>query len=225
MARRISDTGDNGPLLRSLALPAAAAATAAAPGLLFRSPVTGGAQGPGRAALFSPMPMSPPPRLGASGPAASSSAWAPAGGDGAAAAAAAAAAGAAGRDLMLVQSGRPLESMDAYLAQVGIGMALGILLEGTGMLDHDAIGVGSEPDAPYRQVHLNQLRRRVSALVGQLPPPQQRVLREHYVHDRPFEEVARCLGVSRGRISQIHRQALDALHQALAHHEPCDLSC
>lgn len=113
----------------------------------------------------------------------------------------------------------------AYLAQVGIGMALGILLEGTGMLDHDAIGVGSEPDAPYRQVHLNQLRRRVSALVGQLPPPQQRVLREHYVHDRPFEEVARRLGLSRGRISQIHRQALDALRQALAHHEPCDLSC
>lgn len=113
----------------------------------------------------------------------------------------------------------------AYLAQVGIGMALGILLEGTGMLDHDAIGVGSEPDAPYRQVHLNQLRRRISALVGQLPPPQQRVLREHYVHDRPFEEVARRLGLSRGRISQIHRQALDALRQALAHHEPCDLSC
>jgi RNA polymerase sigma factor for flagellar operon FliA len=123
---------------------------------------------------------------------------------------------------------KPLPEGDglfAYLAEVGIGLALGILLEGTGMVDQDAIGVASEPELHYRQVEMAQLKRRLAQLVGRLPTQQRRVLQLHYLHDHSFADVAVQLEVSRGRVSQIHRQALDALRRALTDGAACDLAC
>jgi RNA polymerase sigma factor FliA len=116
------------------------------------------------------------------------------------------------------------DGMLAYLAEVGIGLAIGILLEGTGMVDNDAMGLATEPGQHYRQLELSQLRRRAAELMTRLPPPQRRVLQLHYLQDHSFVDIARDLELTKGRISQIHKQAIEALRQALRGRSGCDVT-
>lgn len=117
------------------------------------------------------------------------------------------------------------QQLFAYLAEVGIGLALGVLLEETGMVDRDAAGVASEPEQHYRQVEMSQLKRRIAELVDTLPNPQRSVLQWHYLQDVSFTDIADRLDLTRGRVSQLHRQALESLRSALARGQGCDLSC
>ena len=98
------------------------------------------------------------------------------------------------------------------LGEIGVGVALGFLLEGTGML------VDSEdtlPDNAYAQVEMRQLRQRLWQLVEQLTERETQVIRRHYLQQQPFEDIARALDLSRGRISQLHGQGLQRLRLLL----------
>ena len=111
-----------------------------------------------------------------------------------------------------------------FLAEVGIGLALGVLLEGTGMVDRDALGQSSEPDGLYQQVELAQLRQRVAKLVDKLPEQQRTVLHSHYVLDTTFEQIAGDMRLSKGRVSQIHKQALETLRRRISDRPSLSLS-
>jgi RNA polymerase sigma factor for flagellar operon FliA len=100
-----------------------------------------------------------------------------------------------------------------------------VLLEETGMIDRDAHGVASDPHHQYRQVEMSQLKTRLSALVESLPPAHRSVLQWHYRHDHSFVDIAQRLDLSRGRVSQIHKQALESLRQALVGCQSCDVAC
>jgi RNA polymerase sigma factor FliA len=117
------------------------------------------------------------------------------------------------------------DQLFAYLAEVGIGLALGVLLEETGMIDRDACGAMSDMQQQYRQIEMSQLKTRLSALVECLPPDQRSVLQWHYRHDDSFVDIAQRLDLTRGRVSQIHKQALESLRQALTGGQPCDVAC
>lgn len=112
-----------------------------------------------------------------------------------------------------------------YLADVGIGLAICCLLEDTGMVD-----AGEALDRPaserhYEPIELAQLRRRLNELVDRLAPQQRTVIRYHYLQEHSFEEIAGMMRVTRGRISQIHRQALGALRTGLSPGDGCDAVC
>lgn len=109
-----------------------------------------------------------------------------------------------------------------FVAEVGLGLAISWLLEGTGMVDN---GETSQNLPFYQSMELRQLRERVLELVKSLPPQQSRVIARHYLQELPFEEIATMLGLSKGRISQIHKQALLALRSALEHPPPRQISC
>jgi RNA polymerase sigma factor for flagellar operon FliA len=47
--------------------------------------------------------------------------------------------------------------------------------------------------------------------VDSLPPQDRMVLRSHYLQELPFDEIAAMLQLTKGRISQIHKQALQRL--------------
>jgi RNA polymerase sigma factor for flagellar operon FliA len=64
-------------------------------------------------------------------------------------------------------------------------------------------------------VAIRQLRARLLHAVDGLPPQQKTVIRSHYLQGIPFERVADTLGLTKGRISQIHRQALLHLRGAV----------
>ncbi len=103
----------------------------------------------------------------------------------------------------------------AFLRRVGdlgFGVALGILLDGSGMVE--------APDRPvevsyFQRTELQQLRDRLRELVGQLPESERRVVAYHYFQGVQFEEIATLLSLSKGRISQIHKRALQRLQERM----------
>lgn len=95
-----------------------------------------------------------------------------------------------------------------FVSEIGLGLALSWLLEGSGMVD---AGDRSHVQPFYASVELRELREQLLLLVKQMPAQQSRVITAHYLQDIPFEEIARSMGLTRGRISQIHKQALGAL--------------
>jgi RNA polymerase sigma factor for flagellar operon FliA len=123
-------------------------------------------------------------------------------------------------------SKRSQQALFDYLAEVGIGLALGVLLDGTGMVHDDSLdrraAVVSPEVSYFRQQELRELRERIKDLVSRLPSQEQWVIRYHYLQELPFEEVAKAMDVTRSRVSQLHRQALKSLRQHLAERKHCD---
>lgn len=107
------------------------------------------------------------------------------------------------------------EQLLRYVSEVGIGLALSWLLEGTGLVEQAGAGA---PAPFYQPAALRQLRERLLQAVDALPPQERQVLRSHYLQDEPFAHVAATLHVTKGRVSQIHRQALLRLRAALREH-------
>lgn len=111
------------------------------------------------------------------------------------------------------------EALFRYLAEVGVGIALGVLLEGSGMVDPEAFGsdaTSGSPEAKYfRDDEIRVLQRAVRDMVARLTDKEQSVIQSHYLHEMPFERIAKSMGVTRGRVSQLHRQALEKLRLAL----------
>lgn len=119
----------------------------------------------------------------------------------------------------------------AYLAEVGIGIALGVMLEDTGMVAADGESEGGEvaavsvsPDVLYfRKTELQRWQEQLREALARLPAQESRVIRYHYQQEVPFDEIAAMLGVSRSRVSQLHRQGLGKLRHMLGQGPPCDV--
>lgn len=113
---------------------------------------------------------------------------------------------------------RSPDKLFRYLAEVGVGLALGVLLEGTGMVDTEPF-VESHAPSPevsyFRKTEMRRLCTLLRGLVGRLPEQHRRVIGYHYVQEIPFDEIAATMGVTRGRISQLHRQGLLKLRELL----------
>ncbi len=102
----------------------------------------------------------------------------------------------------------------ACLAELAIGMAVGFALDDSGMY-RDAQQEGEYRDNSYVGLELRQLRQRLQALVEQLPARQRQVIVAHYLQQMTFDDVARMLNLSPGRIAQLHREGLEGLRSAL----------
>lgn len=117
------------------------------------------------------------------------------------------------RALSLREGAAPAGDLFSELAGIAVGFALGYLLEGSGL-------VASSVDEPrYRQDFYGETEQRererlLARLVDALPEQERRVVRYHYYQGLPFTEIADLMGVSKGRISQIHRQALQLIREA-----------
>jgi RNA polymerase sigma factor FliA len=108
--------------------------------------------------------------------------------------------------------GQSPEQLMRFVAEVGIGLAVCWMLEGTAMVE-DAAGTTSIPF--YQSAQLRQMRERLVQAVERLPPQERTVIRHHYLQEVPFERIAADLQLTKGRISQIHKQALLHLRRLL----------
>lgn len=102
----------------------------------------------------------------------------------------------------------------ARVADVAIGLALGFMLEDSGMfLDpHAEPGLA---DGTYRSAELRSTCLLVNDSLAHLAAPERRVLSLHYLQGMPFTDIADELGLTRGRISQLHRAGLAGLQRRL----------
>ena len=110
----------------------------------------------------------------------------------------------------------------ARLAELAVGLAVGFALEHSGM--HRAEDA-EYADNSYHGVELKQLRARLRELVARLPEPQRQIVYAHYVQNQGFDDVAHHMDLSRGRIAQLHKDALDRLRTLLRQQGGVDLSC
>jgi RNA polymerase sigma factor FliA len=113
------------------------------------------------------------------------------------------------------------EELFGYLAQVAIGLALGYILEDSGMFQKRNSSYMSNG---YASVETSQLRERMNSLLDKLPERERRVLKYHYMNHVPFEEIAGILSVTKGRVSQIHKHAIELLREALKEVRSCDVA-
>lgn len=97
------------------------------------------------------------------------------------------------------------EQLRRIVAEAGIGLAVCWMLEGTAMVD---AGASAGTLHFYEGAQLRQLRQRLAQAVDRLPPQERMVIRHHYLQDVPFDRIAAEMQLTKGRISQIHKQAL-----------------
>jgi RNA polymerase sigma factor for flagellar operon FliA len=99
------------------------------------------------------------------------------------------------------------------LSDLAVGLALGLMLEGTGLIDQGS-QADSRPNA-YDSLAWRETQAILVSEVLALPEGEKIVVRQHYDHGLPFAQIAELMSLSRGRISQLHRAALDRLRKRL----------
>lgn len=107
------------------------------------------------------------------------------------------------------------------LADLAVGLALGYALEDSGLMP-DPVAV--IPDNAYARTELAQLRRQLTQLMSQLPVAERRVIQRHYFQQQAFDHIALELGLSRGRVSQLHHAGLRRLRELLRQARHLDAS-
>jgi RNA polymerase sigma factor for flagellar operon FliA len=113
------------------------------------------------------------------------------------------------------------EQLFSCLADVGFGLALGYLLDGSGVSDaSEPIAIASQ----YDRLEMKQLQQRIRRMLTTLPDMEQRVIRYHYLQNMPFHEIAARCVLTKGRISQLHRSALAMLGEEIRQTKRCDVA-
>lgn len=86
------------------------------------------------------------------------------------------------------------------------GLAVGLLLDGEAASD-----LFPQGDRVERAIEAQQLGTLLEQAVAHLPEKEELVVRLHYFQHLPFVEIAALLGLTKGRISQIHKSAMTRL--------------
>jgi RNA polymerase sigma factor for flagellar operon FliA len=118
------------------------------------------------------------------------------------------------RSLKPVRSKNAGASAIEQLAELAAGLALGLMLEGTGLLMDENTDPSAQATA-YDSVAWKESISRLDREVAALPEREQAILRYHYLQDMNFDQLAALLNISKGRVSQLHRSALLALRKRL----------
>lgn len=123
------------------------------------------------------------------------------------------------KDIDRVQSLLPAaeskNSATQKVAEIAIGLAIGLLLESAGL----AVSKEATDNTPgsFESLAFKQLQHAVYAEIENLPAPEDRIILGHYLNGIAFVNLARLLNLSKGRISQLHKQALARLRKSLKH--------
>lgn len=117
--------------------------------------------------------------------------------------------------LKSLKDSAPVEATDPleFLREIALGLATGLLIEGKIDPQNDDLP-GSDPSA-YDAVAWRQLVVELKARLDHLPEREAAILKYHYDLDIQFSEIAQLFGISKGRVSQLHAQALKRLRSAL----------
>ena len=98
------------------------------------------------------------------------------------------------------------------MAELTLGLAIGFMLEDTGLISGSNDDAGDEA---YQSSHLAQLGELLTGAIEQLPERESQIVRYHYLQGVRFDLIADMLGVSKGRVSQLHKRALQRLRDRI----------
>jgi RNA polymerase sigma factor FliA len=100
------------------------------------------------------------------------------------------------------------DPLEAFVATT-VGLGLGFLLEAKSFPGRE-----EQPDA-YAELEREELGAAVVEGVEQLSEREQAIVTLHYFHHIPFVDIAAQLGITKGRVSQLHKRALERLRAML----------
>lgn len=110
------------------------------------------------------------------------------------------------RDSLLEdENADPVERLIRLVSSLGLGYALGAAVEA----EHVVV------PTPYDEAVKQQLRERVHGHLARIPERERLVLELHYLQHMAFIDIAQALELTKGRISQLHRQALERLRSRM----------
>lgn len=103
------------------------------------------------------------------------------------------------------------------LAEAGLGYALLTLSDGAMVQGDNTPPIA---DTAFSSAELKQFSQRLDAYLGRLTVRESQVIKAHYLHAEALRDIAKKLGLSNARVTQLHRQGLKRLRDLLAN---CDL--
>ncbi len=121
--------------------------------------------------------------------------------------------------LRLAAAESPMDPFEALVAQT-VGLAIGHMLQDSGMY---CAGETASAEAGYERVELRQLAERVLQCLELLPERERQLLRGHYLQGERLDRMAEDFGITKGRASQLHRQALEHLRRLCGEHGMRDI--
>ncbi len=99
------------------------------------------------------------------------------------------------------------------LADLVTELALGLMLDAEER--REAASLAGRSDNGFDTLAWRETQALLSLRVTDLPEPEQTVIRQHYQNDLLFAQIATMLGVSKGRVSQLHKAALARLRKSM----------
>lgn len=110
-------------------------------------------------------------------------------------------------------SGTSTADLFRDVAEVSALLMLTFMLDDTGMLQDEG---SSLPDHCYESLAFKDEQKRLRERISHLTPREQSVVKLHYFQGLTCEDIARTLGITKGRVSQLHEQALVRLRKLIA---------
>lgn len=110
--------------------------------------------------------------------------------------------------LQSLRSNEPGKDSLAELQELAAALAIGLLAEQAASVLHDN-GVGHESQR-WRELQVEVLEE-----IDRLPDQERSVIQHHYINGVAFVDVARMLGLSKGRVSQLHGAAIRRVRERL----------
>jgi RNA polymerase sigma factor FliA len=100
----------------------------------------------------------------------------------------------------------------AELSDMATLLAIGLIAENDGL---SSFGSPSPQGDGYGTVAWREMQISVLNEIDRLPPQEKSVMQQHYFNGVEFKNIARLLGLSKGRVSQLHRSALERIRARL----------
>lgn len=99
------------------------------------------------------------------------------------------------------------------LIDVAVGLALGFMMEGDGVYVAD--DARDTRASAYESLVWKETVKRMIGEIANLPEREGAILRHHYLSGLNFDQIGALLGVSKGRVSQLHKAAIGLLRKRL----------
>ena len=99
------------------------------------------------------------------------------------------------------------------LTRQAVGLAIGFMLGEVASVE--ALSEADHPVDPYQSLTWRDMLSSAKRAIDKLPDKERIVIQQHYLKNVPFVQVADLMGLSRGRVSQLHRAGLERIRQML----------
>ena len=99
------------------------------------------------------------------------------------------------------------------LTQHAVGLAIGFILGEVASVE--ALTEAEHPVDLYQSLTWREMLMSAKRAIERLPEKERVVIQQHYLKDVPFAQIADLLGLSRGRVSQLHRAGLERIRYML----------